>query len=150
MESLFGPAEPQEKSFNLFPEEKKSEAAERPEEKESQPSGKKPASHKGFADSLDAFLAEAFEAMEEGESESKSGRSNRGRRAGSGLDLLIQSTTNKTEFIPQQHDSRRVTLVFNKKHLEQLKKVARKRNVYLKDVIGEIVEQYLSRQKKKD
>lgn len=146
MDNLFSGEPKAEGSLTLFPQEQEPSegAADQPRK-----------SGKGFAASLDAFLAEAFEQSEQerGTAELSPNPSPvrnktpehraRGRRAASGLDLLIRQTSDETQFVPQQHDTRRVTLIFNKEHLEQLKTIARDRQVYLKDLIGEIVEHYL-------
>lgn len=151
MESLFsnaGSDDPRKRKLTLFSGETQGE--ENPDDTDSRRS-----SNKGFAASLDAFLAEAFESADrEAEEEAEGGTSApvaaakrpRGRRPGSGLDLLIRQTSGPSEFVPQQHDTRRVTLIFNKQHLEKLKTIARRKNLYLKDVIDEIVSSYLQRQ----
>ncbi len=141
MDELFSGESKKEEPLTLFPTE------DQPEQTTDQPRK----GGKGFAASLDAFLAEAFESAEQDAdvdelpkpTKPTPTRRPRGRRAASGLDLLIRQTTDESQFVPQQHDTRRVTLIFNKQHLEQLKTIARQRQVYLKDLIGEIVEQFL-------
>ena len=149
MESLFGGGEGYEREkLTLFPPEETVAAGAQSDDHRK--------SNKGFAASLDAFLAEAFESLDresaedgetaaEAETTARTQSRPRGRRPGSGLDLLIRQTSEQSQFVPQQHDTRRVTLIFNKEHLEKLKTIARRRNTYLKDVIGEIVDRYLRR-----
>ena len=162
LESLFGP---DPKPLSLFPDETPPQDAD-PEETESVtvdvtvrrrevPKG----STKGFSDSLDAFFSEAFEGPDPAP-ERQSKRQPRRRRTTArprGLDMLIQNTTVKQINIAalvrgekqrQGHGgghTRRVTLLFNKKHLERLKAIAREKDLLLKDIVSEIVEEYLRR-----
>lgn len=142
MESLFGETAVREKELSLFPtdDDKATGIADADDERRG-------GSSKGFASQLDAFLAEAFEAIDVEEAASDAPR---GRRSGSGLDLLIRSTTDTSDFTPQAHSTRRVTLTFNKEQLEQLKTIARQEKVYLKDIVNELVEKYLKEYYRKD
>lgn len=123
---------------------------------------------KGFAMQLDAFLAETFkeeellekERQEQEEettaatsSEKKDSKPRRKiiRRTGkglSGLDLLIR----KTGDIPAVNklnapDKKRLTLAFNKTQLAKLEKIATAEGVFLKDLINQLIEQYLDKYK---
>jgi hypothetical protein len=153
LESLFGP---NPKPLSLFPEEKKADdsADEATESitvdvpiRRDSPKG----SSKGFADSLDAFFSEAFDADPAPEAQPKPtkrrrrpapSRANRPR----GLDMLIQNTTvQQDDPGPAGSHTRRVTLLFNKKHLDKLKAIAQEKEIYLKDIVAEVVEEYLRR-----
>lgn len=99
-------------------------------------------SNKNFTQNLDSFLTE----------DSQRGKAaaptvSRRRRKRSGLDLLIRSTVSDEDREagnqPQKPDTKRVTLVFNKEHLLILKEQAKDRKMYLKDVVQEMVAQYL-------
>jgi len=60
--------------------------------------------------------------------------------------MLIQNTTvQSNDPGPAGAGTRRVTLLFNKKHLERLKAIAHKKDLLLKDIVSEIVEEYLRR-----
>lgn len=139
LDSLFGSSEEQnQETLSLFPEENVTGVAKRDDEKKSS---------KGFASQLDAFLAEAFES-EEDKAETKAEKKKPKRRL-AGLDLLIQKTA---EAPPKSRsklvDKRRLTLAFDKKQLTALKGIAEKEGVYLKDLIAQLIERYLSERDK--
>lgn len=156
LDSLFG-NDP--KPLSLFPKEEKSQQSN-PEDEATESvtvdvpdrrSGSK-GGGKGFSDSLDAFLSEAFDAQDSPTDPSSAPKSRR-RRAASrgsrprGLDMLIQNTTvQQDDPGPAGSHTRRVTLLFNKKHLDKLKTIAQEKDLYLKDIVSEIVEAYLRRQ----
>ncbi len=110
-------------------------------------------SGKGFTQDLDAFLSESFE--EQGLSTgptkpSFQARPMPRRRRKTGLDLLIRSTVEKTDADEgparaSDQKMRRVTLVFQPDHLQELKELAKEKNVFLKDLMGDIVADYLRR-----
>ncbi|MEM8584587.1 MAG: hypothetical protein AAGF87_09975 [Bacteroidota bacterium] len=94
---------------------------------------------KNFTQGLDAYLSDSFTR--------ESGRSRKTSRRRSGLDLLIQSTVNDDPDRKPEGgntaETKRVTLIFNKEHLATLKDMAKSRKMYLKDLVGEMVENYL-------
>ena len=153
LDSLFGP-EP--KPLSLFPDEKPPQDAD-PAETESVtievPVRRREVSKgstKGFSDSLDAFFSEAFDGGQpDPVPERPTKRQPRRRRTVSrarGLDMLIQNTTVKQDDPgPAGSHTRRVTLLFNKKHLDRLKTIAHEKDLMLKDIVSEIVEEYLRR-----
>lgn len=101
-------------------------------------------SSKGFTNSLDSFLNDSFE--REATSTPTAGPSRRRRR--SGLDLLIRSTVQQDDEDRNPRggkapDTKRVTLIFRKDHLAELKDLAKKRNMYLKDLVQEMVSGFL-------
>jgi len=69
------------------------------------------------------------------------------RRPMSGLDALIKQTNgdNKEELkrnaVPKE--KKRVTFVFDKKKLQKLKTIAKMEKAYLKDIIGDLISEYL-------
>lgn len=106
-------------------------------------------SGKNFTQDLDAYLSDSFANEPSAPSTtSSSAASSRRRRRRSGLDLLIQSTVaDDPDRQPRggnTAETKRVTLIFNKEHLASLKEIAKQRKVYLKDLVGEMVEQYLN------
>jgi len=102
---------------------------------------KKLSNNKGFTSSLD-FLNETFENEGFGNSRKTSRRT--------GLDFLIRSTVDPTDEdrFPEggkEPDTKRVTLIFHKDHLAELKEIAKKRNIFLKDLVREMVVQFLDK-----
>ncbi len=92
---------------------------------------------KGFSGSLDNFLNDSFSQMGGGK-----------KRRKTGLDFFIRSTVqaeedNDPKAQADTPDTKRVTLIFRKDHLEELKELAKQKEVYLKDLVGEMVEQFL-------
>ena len=92
-------------------------------------------SSKNFTKNLDVFISD-------------DNRRSRSRRR-SGLDYLIRSTVqddpDREPEEPAKPETKRVTLVFNKEHLLTLKEEAKERKMYLKDVVQEMVAQYLEK-----
>lgn len=117
------------------------------------PRAKRKLSSKKFTADLDAFLNDSF-GQEERPAPASSPRaptprptSRRRGRKRSGLDYLIRSTVreNDPDLVQGGNtaETKRVTLIFNKEHLATLKAQAKERGMYLKDVVQEMVENYL-------
>ena len=104
---------------------------------------KKKISSKNFTQNLDVFLSDDQRAA--------AGRATDARRPRrrTGLDYLIRSTVEDEDrpapTEPPKPDTKRVTLIFNKEHLLTLKEEAKERKMYLKDVVQEMVAQYLEK-----
>lgn len=141
LDNLFdAPQEQTEQSLSLFPQSTDKSQAKKEVKKTS----------KGFAAKLDAFLADAFDAADEQEKEEKIAAKTAKKtvrkkpRRLTGLDLLIRQTTDKP---PQKRlniaEKRRLTLAFDKGQLAQLKEIAEKEGVFLKDLINQLIERYL-------
>lgn len=101
-------------------------------------------SSKGFTNDLDAFLSDSFE-REAAKDQLTPNR----RKKRSGLDLLIRSTVSADDEDRNPRggktpDTKRVTLIFRKDHLAELKDLAKTRKMYLKDLVQEMVSGYLS------
>lgn len=117
------------------------------------PKAKRKLSSKKFTANLDAFLTQDMDRAK-GQQAPASGKralapaSAPRRRRKTGLDLLIRSTISKEEQAEREReaapDTKRVTLVFNKSHLVTLKEQAKDRKMYLKDVVQEMVSNYLT------
>ncbi|MEL6972276.1 MAG: hypothetical protein AAFZ63_06340 [Bacteroidota bacterium] len=138
LESLFGDANEQGQQVSLFPEKTSAGRPKRDEEKKSS---------KGFTSQLDAFLSEAFET--EAEKVDSENKEKKAPRRLAGLDLLIRQTSEG----PRQSrtklaDKRRLTLAFDKSQLSSLKRIAEEEGVYLKDLIAQLIERYLSERDK--
>jgi hypothetical protein len=116
---------------------------------------KKKLSSKGFTSNLDAFLSDGFEREAGRASVAPSPSSfapaaapKMPHRRKTGLDLLIRSTVTDEDRLTDgetAEDTKRVTLIFNKDHLLTLKDVAKARGMYLKDVVQEMVSDYLEK-----
>jgi len=141
LDNLFdAPEEQTDDALSLFPGSASSTRSKKTEKKNS----------KGFAAKLDAFLADAFEAAEEQETQEKKAIKTAKKtvrkkpRRLTGLDLLIRQTTDKP---PQKKmnlaEKRRLTLAFDKTQLAELKKIAEKEGVFLKDLINQLIDRYL-------
>lgn len=107
-------------------------------------------SSKGFTADLDAFLSDSFERENTAPPTSPAPaaapkNAPRSRRRRTGLDLLIRSTVADEDRTTGKNtaETKRVTLIFKKDHLAELKEQAKTRGVYLKDVVQEMVAQYL-------
>lgn len=150
LESLFGEAAEdtlQENSPLLSRTEKREALKKKGEE-----SGKR-SSAKDFSSDLQAFLENAFEeSMEEQLEQRKQKRipisgsaqvKKRHRKPLSGLDALIRSTVEPGNIHMEQKAARRITLTFDPEKLEKLKAIARQERTYLRDIIDEIVAEFL-------
>ncbi|MFK7810030.1 MAG: hypothetical protein AB8F74_19650 [Saprospiraceae bacterium] len=62
---------------------------------------------------------------------------------GSGLDLLIRQTSDET-ILEYESPTKRVSFVFDKEKLKKLKRIAKHRRVFLKDVVGEVVAKFIN------
>ena len=120
------------------------------------PRARRKASGKGFTQGLDSFLNDSFERENALPAPASSATSTAPaaaprtprRRRRSGLDLLIRSTVpdeDRNVSAPKAADTKRVTLIFKKDHLLELKEQAKERGMYLKDVVQEMVAGYLDK-----
>lgn len=79
--------------------------------------------------------------------QAKTNNLGKNRRPMSGLDALIKQSAgaNKEELkrnaVPKE--KKRVTFVFDKKKLQKLKTIAKMEKAYLKDIIGDLISEYL-------
>lgn len=147
LESLFGETaekKHEEDQLVLFEESRKSS-------RKTGDSERRASSGKDFTSDLQSFLAEAFEdsfeeqlGSEGGESSSREQRTRRRPRpASGGLDALIRSTIQPRMEEPATGPTRRITLIIDRQKLEKLKNIAHKKKSYLKDVIDEIVSEFI-------
>lgn len=150
-DSLFGDiAEEKQQQLALFPE------PEQPKKSPKVQKDKTPS--KDFSAELQSFLTEAFEesfekqmAAEALPEEEKPKRKPRTRKKFSGLDALIRSTIEPkpVEPIPEKN-TKRVTLVIDKEKLSKLKSIARAERTYIKDIIDDMVSDFISQYEKAD
>lgn len=106
---------------------------------------------KKFTKDLDSFLSDNFEREGAAAATSPAPASApqnvpHPRRRKTGLDLLIRSTVadeDRSTTEGNTAETKRVTLIFKKDHLSELKEQAKERGLFLKDVVQEMVEKYL-------
>ncbi|MEY3052065.1 MAG: hypothetical protein RLY31_1850 [Bacteroidota bacterium] len=67
------------------------------------------------------------------------------RRPGGGLDVLIRRTVEMGAVEEDASGTKRLTVSFDKEKLNKLKIIARLEKAYLKDILGEIIDEYISR-----
>jgi hypothetical protein len=144
LESLFGdsPQETDQKgNLLLFPMEKKLEKKRKDFEKGS-PSKK-------FANDIDSFLKEAFDEAFEEIQDPQNKKSTSGKKSNrplTGLDALIRSTIEPVAPVEIDRDkSKRITFIVDREKLDKLKDIAKKEKAYLKDIIKNIVEEYVEK-----
>lgn len=113
---------------------------------------KKKISGKDFTDSLQSFLSETFEEsferqMAEVKKQEPAEKPKKPRRRRSSLDMLIRNTVEpaKIEIEGQEPKRRRITLTFEPQKLEKLRNIARVERAMLKDIINDIVGEYIQK-----
>ncbi|MEN0007054.1 MAG: hypothetical protein AAF798_23085 [Bacteroidota bacterium] len=158
LESLFGEEQEekflQEEDALLFPPDEV--VIKRKGKSGTKAKSKAKKASKTFSEDIEGFLASSFEESFEqqiGAAQQKKSSSTtnkkRSRRPRSGLDLLIRNTVKPSSITLKDGTTRRVTLVFEEEKLEKLKTIARQESVFLKDIINEIVGEYLATYQKK-
>lgn len=143
-ESLFGDLQPQEPETNSGKDARETEAASEAD--------KKKISGKDFTDSLQSFLSETFEEsferqMAEVKKQEPAEKPRKARRRRSSLDMLIRNTVepSKIEIEGEEPKRRRITLTFEPQKLEKLRNIARVERAMLKDIINDIVGEYIQK-----
>lgn len=111
--------------------------------------------NKNFTSDLDSLFEDALqETIEEKMAEhrissTQTATTNRNkksvRRPVSGLDALIRRTIEGAESEISYEKRKRVTFVFEKNKVEKLKQIAKMEKTYLKDILGDIVEEYIKK-----
>lgn len=147
-ESLFG--DPMEE---LQPESKEKRAAGQASGDDSVEADEdsKKGGGKTFTDSLQSFLSETFEEsferqLAEAEKKKTPVPAPKPRRRRSSLDMLIRSTVEPSKVEIEEGDEarrRRITLTFEPQKLEKLKNIAKIERAMLKDIINELVGDYI-------
>ena len=114
-----------------------------------EPKVKTKRSSKNFTSDLDSLFDEVLnDAMEEPRSAAQTATNTKRRSLEplSGLDALIRRTTDEDpmEAIAEETAlKRRVTLVFERSKIDKLKAIARKERTYLKDIVNELVSEFI-------
>jgi hypothetical protein len=136
MESLF--------EDHSDPIELNQDTAASPEKKAEEKTTQK-SSGKGFRNDLKSFLQEAFEESLEQQLEQKGTTPKKKPvKPKGGLDALLRSTIEPSKMRLQNKPVRRLTISFDEDKLAKLKQIARKERTYLKDIIDEIVGEFLA------
>ena len=118
--------------------------------KETQPAASGRSSSKSFASDLDAVLNDALDEsldrFENAPDQSLAGKSktrNTGKNLG-GLDSLIRQTIDVSELTrDEKTGKKRLTVAVDREKLEKLKSIAKLENSYLKDIVVEIIDEFL-------
>jgi hypothetical protein len=97
--------------------------------------------HKTFISDLDSLLNN--ERSNDNQQESNSS-SNTAFKSLIGLENLIRQTSNLTETDIDYATTKRVTLMFDAKKLEQIKRIAKNQNRYMKDIINDALTSFLN------
>jgi hypothetical protein len=109
---------------------------------------RKPGHHKTFTLDLDAFLQEVLNdrIREELDRDPKATEAPSADPPDipAGIDALIRSTLETSE-IEISGKSKRVTFFFDERKLDKLKELARRENVYLREIVSRIVADYVAR-----
>jgi len=164
LESLFGDSS--EKAFqeespflDVAEEETPSKKRERKEStrssRSSRSSGAATAvakrSNKNFTSDLESLFEQAMsetieEKMEQANQKEEVKRKARKRRKPlSGLDALIRRTDGLDYVEVNVPNKKRVTFVFDKEKLAQLKSIAKSKKIYLKDIIGDVMSSFIEK-----
>lgn len=119
---------------------------------------KRSSSRKNFTTDLDSLLEEALQesfaeqmaAKEREKTETKKAKEShhqsQRRRPASGLDMLIRRTVEKGSVeADRKTGTKRLTVTFDKEKIQKLKRIARMEKAYLKDILGELVGEYIEK-----
>lgn len=97
-----------------------------------------------FEDTIKESTAEKAEAIKEGKKRTSSSKRT---KPVFGLDALIRETveTSTIQTTKTAKGLKRVTITFDPKKLEKLKSIARVEKAYLKDIVNEVVSDYIAK-----
>lgn len=124
-------------------------------EKEAGGEAEKKSSGKRFSDDLESFLHSAFEDSFERQMRrepapaEEAAIKKRTHRPVSGLDTLIRNTVDLKQINYEELPTRRLTIVFDTQKLHKLKEIARLEKTILRDIIDDIVAQYIESYEKR-
>ncbi len=104
-------------------------------------------SSKNFTSDLETLFEEALaETIEEKQGKEEVNKNvRRRRRPLTGLDALIRRTGDMDHVEVNVPNKKRVTFVIDKPKLERLKKIAKHKKLYLKDIIGEVMSKFIEK-----
>lgn len=110
---------------------------------------------KNFTEDLQSFLQSAFdESLERQQEQDRSTDyeqeiKKRRSKPMSGLDALIRATVEPSRVSLSQKTLRRLTVSFDEEKLNKLKKIARQEKAYLRDIIDDIVADFIQQYEQK-
>ncbi len=111
-------------------------------------SKKSKSSTKSFTADLDAFFQETIEeSVKEQAANIKAGKKSskpKRKKPSFGIDALIRETV-KTSKVEVPKDKKRVTFIFEKDKIDKLKTIARLEKAYLKDIVNQLVSEYIAK-----
>lgn len=113
-----------------------------------QSSGSASDSEESFKDALEAFFREELpdKVIQRAEEDADLPRKSHspGIKAKGGIDSLIQGTIVRDQLeLGRKDTSERVTLVFEKDHVDKLKTIARMEQKYLKNIVTELIQEFI-------
>ena len=101
-------------------------------------------SNKKFVDGLESLFMEVLEEESKVKSTPKKAKKN---KSYTGLDQLIRSTIDVSQMSKSERETKRLTILLEIEKIEALRKIAKDEKKRLKNVIREIVAEYLERKK---
>ena len=120
-------------------------------EKEKRVRSERRRGRKNFTSDLDSLLESSMNEIHEREQKkekrpdsdtSSHKRKRRYKKPLRGLNALIRQTL-EPDFYEIEDDKKRVTFIYRKSKYKKLKKIAKKENIYLKDIIGKVLTKYI-------
>lgn len=115
---------------------------------------KTPASKKSFISDLNSLFEETIteatienaKTIQKGKSPKETRRKSTKRKPSFGIDSLIRETVENStlERKPVDNGLKRITITVKETNLDKLKKIARLQKSYLKDIINEVVADYIT------
>ena len=105
---------------------------------------------KSFSTNLDDLFQEAIEeSVQENAQKLKTKKRTTSKRKKPmfGLDALIRETVETSEVEVTPANKKRVTFVFDEEKIDKLKQLARLKKAYVKDIVNEIISEYLEENK---
>ena len=156
LESLFDNAEREFEQDSFAIAEKQAAGAAEPDAPKRKSAAKRKGGRgrmgKNFTSDLDSLFDVAMEERRQSEQRAatttpqpKTVGKVRERKTLSGLDALIRQTAELDASGRPQKTTKRVTFAYNRQKLDKLKRIARNRRLYLKDIMTEIVNDYLAK-----
>ncbi len=104
-------------------------------------------SRKSFSNNLEQFFKESLDGIMDGVvTDVKQSNTQKDGKRAVGLDLLIKRTTSADTQQPvksRKPHTKRVTLVLDNEKLEELKRIAKKQKKPLRQIVEDLVEEYL-------
>ncbi len=116
---------------------------------------KKDGSKKSFSSDLEYFFQDAIEdAVQEAAQDISNGgtavakQTKRRTKPNFGIDSLIRSTI-ETSTIAEKQSKKRITFTFEEERIKQLKELAKLEKSRVRDIVGELIAQYIKENKGK-